>query len=59
MNTPNNKNGNPKPSEYASNNANAIPGVEIASANTPPKITPTHGVHPTAKAAPKMNEVKY
>ena len=59
INNPKSRNGNPKPNEYANNKRKDNAGCAIARAKTPPKITPTQGVHPTAKAAPKINEVRY
>lgn len=56
---PTNKNGMPRPIAYDNNNMNADPGCETARANTLPSIAPTHGLHPTANAAPNTNDVIY
>ena len=57
MNKPVNKKGIPNPREYENNKRNAVDGCVTAKANTAPRTAPTQGVHPTAKAAPKKNEV--
>jgi len=49
--------GIPKPSEYASNRLNEIAGVAAAKVRIVPRIGPTHGVHPAAKAKPKINDI--
>ena len=51
------KKGVPSPNEYANNKLYASPGEVAASVNVLPKIGPTHGVHPAAKAIPNTNEV--
>ena len=56
MNIPIIMNGIPIPAEYASSRLNASPGVVAASVSIEPKIGPTHGVHPAAKARPNTNE---
>ena len=55
-NTPINTNGIPSPSEYANRRLNATDGVVAASVRIVPKIGPTHGVHPAAKAKPKTKD---
>ena len=49
-------NGIPSPKEYASSKLNEILGFVAASVRIEPKIGPTHGVHPPAKASPKRND---
>lgn len=53
------KNGIASPAEkIVSNNPPWSALVEVeANKSTEPKIGPTHGVHPNAKALPKMNEL--
>ena len=50
------RNGMPNPNEYARRRLNATLGVVAASVSIVPKIGPTHGVHPPAKARPKIND---
>ena len=56
--TPIKINGIPKPSEYANSRLNATEGVVAASVSIVPRIGPTHGVHPAAKANPKRNDIR-
>jgi len=49
-------NGTPNPNEYARRRWKDVAGAVAARVNTLPKIGPTHGVHPTAKAKPKRND---
>jgi hypothetical protein len=51
------KKGVPSPKEYANSKLYASPGEVAAKVNVLPKIGPTHGVHPAAKAVPKTKEV--
>ncbi|MDF2736922.1 MAG: hypothetical protein K0S93_778 [Nitrososphaeraceae archaeon] len=51
------KKGVPSPKEYANSKLYASPGEVAAKVNVLPKIGPTHGVHPAAKAIPNTNEV--
>ena len=55
-NTPIKTNGIPSPNEYANRRLNATDGVVAARVRIVPKIGPTHGVHPAAKAKPKTND---
>ena len=55
-NTPIKINGIPRPNEYASNRLKATEGVVAASVRIVPRIGPTQGVHPAAKAKPKTKE---
>ena len=57
MNSPTSKKGIPNPSVYEKSRKKAVEGLVTASVNTAPKTAPTQGVHPTANAAPKTNEV--
>jgi len=49
-------NGIPNPNEYARSRLNEILGVVAARVRIDPKIGPTHGVQPPAKARPKTND---
>ena len=49
-------NGIPIPIEYARSKLNAIPGDVAARVIIVPKIGPTQGVHPAAKAIPNKND---
>ena len=51
------KNGIPSPREYANSELYAAPGAVAAKVRVLPKIGPTHGVQPAAKAHPKTNDV--
>ena len=51
------KKGVPRPNEYANNKLYASPGEVAAKVNVLPKIGPTQGVHPAAKAIPNTKEV--
>lgn len=53
------KNGTPMPSVYANSRKNASLGFTVANAKIAPKAALTHGVHPTAKAAPNKKAVAY
>ena len=55
-NTPINTKGIPNPKEYANRRLNATEGVVAASVKIVPRIGPTQGVHPAAKAKPKTKE---
>ena len=55
-NTPIKIKGIPRPSEYARRRLNATEGVVAASVKIVPRIGPTHGVHPAAKAKPKTKD---
>ena len=55
---PTRRNGIPKPKVYAKRRRNALDDDVVASAKIAPRAADTHGVHPTANAAPNTNEVK-
>ncbi len=55
-NTPIRTKGIPRPSEYANRRLKAIDGVVAARVRIVPRIGPTQGVHPAAKAKPKTND---
>jgi len=50
-------NGIPNPKEYASSRLNATDGVVAASVSIVPRMGPTQGVHPAAKANPNTNDI--
>ncbi len=56
-NTPISTNGIPSPNEYASKRLKETDGVVAAKVSMVPNIGPTHGVHPTANASPKTNDI--
>ena len=56
INPPIMMNGMPNPKEYARSRLNEILGVVAARVRIDPKIGPTHGVQPPAKASPKRND---
>ena len=56
-NTPISMKGIPSPSEYASKRLKETDGVVAARVSIVPSIGPTHGVHPTANASPKINDI--
>ncbi len=55
-NTPIKTKGIPSPSEYANRRLKATDGVVAASVRMVPRIGPTQGVHPAAKAKPKTKD---
>ncbi len=59
VNKPTIRKGMPNPNEYDTINGNADAGLVTANVKIAPKIAPTQGVQPTAKALPKTNEVRY
>ena len=46
-----------RPREYTRRRLNAIDGVVAAKVRIVPKMGPTHGVHPAAKASPNKNDI--
>ena len=54
---PTKRNGIPNPRVYANNKTNALEDCVLANANIAPNAAVTHGVHPIANAAPKINDV--
>ena len=58
MNRPTRRKGIPRPREYDKSKKNALVGCVIAKVKIAPRIAPTQGVQPTAKAAPKTKEVR-
>ena len=57
VNRPTIRNGIPRPSAYEMSKTKPSAGLVTASAKTLPSIALTQCVQPTAKAAPKPNEV--
>ena len=56
-NTPINTKGIPNPREYANKRLKATDGVVAARVSMVPRMGPTHGVHPAAKAKPNTNDM--
>ena len=55
-NTPIKTKGIPSPNEYANNKLKETEGVVAANVRIVPRIGPTQGVHPAAKAKPKTKD---